>query len=69
MTTDDLNAPLGQKPVKRRFKWPVSVPQLIAAALALFLGTFAVWAIVADEPFGGEPMVAVPVAAHEPGSP
>ncbi len=66
MTTDDLNAPLGQKPVKRRFKWPVSVPQLIAAALALFLGTFAVWAIVADEPFGGEPMVAVPVAAHDP---
>jgi len=61
MTVDDLSAPLGQRPAKRRRELPVSAPKVIAAALALFLGAFVVWAIVADDPFGGEPKVAVPI--------
>jgi uncharacterized protein len=61
MTFDDLSAPLGQQPVKPRRRLPVSVPQVIAAALALFFGAFVIWAIVAEDPFGGEPMVAVPI--------
>ncbi len=61
MTADDLSAPLGQGPIKRRRKFPVAIPQVVAAALAIFLGVFVLWAIVSDDPFGGEPMVAVPI--------
>lgn len=64
MTADDLSAPLGQRKVKRVRKFPVPIPHVLAAALALFLGVFVVWAIVGDDPFGGEPMVAVPVDLH-----
>jgi uncharacterized protein len=61
MTVDDLTAPLGQRPARRRRKLPVSVPKVIAAALALFLSAFVVWAIFTDDPFGGEPRAAVPI--------
>jgi uncharacterized protein len=61
MTVDDLSAPLGQQPAKRRRELPVSVPKVLAAALALFLGVFVVWALVSDDPFGGEPRAAVPI--------
>jgi len=61
MTADDLSAPLGQRPAKRRRRLPISAPQAIVCALALFFAVFAVWAIVGDDPFGGEPMVAVPI--------
>ena len=61
MTVDDLSAPLGQRPARRRREVPVSVPKVIAAALALFLGAFVVWAIFSDDPFGGEPRAAVAI--------
>ncbi len=64
MTADDLNAPLGQHERKRRRKFPVPIPQAIAAALALFVGVFVAWAVIGDDPFGGEPMVAVPIVSH-----
>jgi len=64
MTVDDLSAPLGQQPAKRRRKLPIPVPQILAAALALFFGAFVLWAAVGDDPFGGEPMVALPIDAH-----
>ncbi len=64
MTADDLSTPLGQQPLKRRRKFPVGLPQVIAAALAIFLGVFVLWAVVGDDPFGGEPMVAVPIDRH-----
>src|SRR5581483_3144561 len=64
MTVDDLTTPLAQPPVQRRREFPVSVPKVIAAALALFLGAFIVWAFVSDDPFGGEPKVAVPIDQH-----
>ncbi|MFZ3361259.1 MAG: divergent polysaccharide deacetylase family protein, partial [Xanthobacteraceae bacterium] len=60
MSADDLTAPLGREPRKRRRTIKLPVPQLIAGALAAFLGLFVVWAIVADDPFGGEPMAVVP---------
>ena len=64
MTADDLSAPLGQ-PVKRRWRGPpVSPSHVIAGALALFLAVFVLWAIVADNPLGGEPVVAVPLDLH-----
>lgn len=64
MTSDDLSAPLGQREVKRRRKLPVSFPHVVAVALVLFLGAFVAWAVVGDNPFGGEPMVAVPIDLH-----
>ncbi len=64
MTADDLSAPLGQQPAKRRWRLPVSVSQVIAGALALFFAAFVVWAIVGENPLGGEPVVAVPINLH-----
>ena len=65
MTADDLTAPLGQQPKKhRRVMIKIPVPQIIAGALALFLGVFVLWDVVADEPFGGEPMAVAPANLH-----
>ncbi len=57
---DDLNAPLGRRP-KRRRSIRIPIPQIIAGALVLFLGVFVLWAAVGDDPFGGEPIAVVPV--------
>jgi uncharacterized protein len=64
MTVDDLSAPLGQQPPKLRRKLPIAVLQGIAGALALFLAVFVSWAIIVDNPFGGEPMVVVSLNQH-----
>jgi uncharacterized protein len=58
VAADDLSAPLGQNKKPRR-PIPVTVPQAIVGALGLFAGIFVLWAAVADNPFGGEPMVVV----------
>jgi polysaccharide deacetylase 2 family uncharacterized protein YibQ len=68
MTADDLNAPLGQHLRKRRIKIPITTSQVMAAVLTLFLGVFVVWAVVGNNPFGGEPIVVVPINLH-PGPP
>ncbi len=60
MTTDDLNAPLGQdKTGKRRSKLPVALPHAAAGALGLFVVAFALWTLIADDPLGGEPVAVV----------
>jgi len=61
MTADELSAPLGQAPRKPRRKFPIAIPHAVAGLLALFLGTFVLWAIVGDDPFGGEPTATAPV--------
>jgi polysaccharide deacetylase 2 family uncharacterized protein YibQ len=61
MTADDLNAPLGQQLKKRRLSIPITASQTLAGALALFLGVFVLWTVLGNNPFGGEPMVVVPV--------
>jgi uncharacterized protein len=61
MTADDLNAPLGQQLKKRRIAIPFTTSQALAGALALFFGVFVLWAVLGDNPFGGEPMVVAPV--------
>jgi polysaccharide deacetylase 2 family uncharacterized protein YibQ len=60
MAADDLSTPLGQRRKRRRRRVHIPVPPIIAGALALFFGTFVVWAIVGDDPFGGEPIAVVP---------
>jgi uncharacterized protein len=64
MTADDLNAPLGQHLRKRRLSIPITTSQVMAAVLTLFLGVFVVWAAVGNNPFGGEPIVVVPINLH-----
>jgi len=64
VAADDLSAPLGQNPKKkRRFRLPVAIPQVVAGLLGLIVAVFAAWALVMDDPLGGEPMavVATPV--------
>jgi polysaccharide deacetylase 2 family uncharacterized protein YibQ len=68
MTADDLNAPLGQQLRKRRLSIPITTSQVMAGVLTLFLGVFVVWAVVGNNPFGGEPIVVVPINLH-PGPP
>jgi uncharacterized protein len=66
---DDLSAPLGRLRKKRRRKLPISLPQAIATALALFLGVFVLWAAVGDNPFGGEPIALVDATARPTAAP
>jgi uncharacterized protein len=62
VTADDLNAPLGTaKPKRRRFTIPTLVPRAIAGVLAACVLTFALWALLVDDPFGGEPVAIAPV--------
>jgi len=60
-TVDDLSAPLGQKPArrKRRFRLPFTVTQLLAVLLGLFLLAFIGFAIFDNDPLGGEPVARV----------
>jgi uncharacterized protein len=61
MTADDLSAPLGQdRRSKRRRAFPLSVLQTVVAALGLLALIFAAWALIADDPFGGEPVATAP---------
>src|SRR4029077_1215500 len=64
MSADDLNAPLGQQLRKRRLSIPITTSQVMAGVLTLFLGVFVVWAVVGNNPFGGEPIVVVPISLH-----
>jgi uncharacterized protein len=63
-TADDLSVPLGLQRSKKRRKIPISGAQVVAAALALFSGVFVLWTVFADDPLGGEPMVAIPIDMH-----
>jgi polysaccharide deacetylase 2 family uncharacterized protein YibQ len=68
--TDDLSAPLGQDMGRReseqsnKSKWAAALPmlglQVLAGALACFAVIFLGWALFADGPLGGEPMVVAP---------
>jgi uncharacterized protein len=73
MTVDDLAAPLGQGPKRRPRRIKIRLAQFIAGALALFLGAFLVWAVIADDPLGGEPRMIVPahpqIATSAPSAP
>lgn len=61
MADDELSIPLGQnaKKKRQRFTLPIRVPHIIAGALGLFLFVCAVWAVMVDDPLGGEPVAMV----------
>ena len=60
-TVDDLSAPLGQKPGrrKRRLRLPFTATQLLAVLLGLFLLGFIGFAFFNNDPLGGEPVARV----------
>ena len=65
MAADDLSAPLGQETKRGRglsTAIKASLPQAIAIALATFLSVFVLWAIIADNPFGGEPIAVAQIS-------
>ena len=54
---DDLSAPLGQdRTPKRKLAVPTAVPWAFAGLLGLFVLVFAGWAMLANDPLGGEPV-------------
>ena len=55
MTSDDLDAPLGQDKLKEPSKLPAAIPQILAGLLGLFGIAMVVWAIFVNDPLGGEP--------------
>ncbi len=57
MTADEFSTPLGQTPKRRQRRLPFSPLRLVAAVSALILLAFAGFALFADDPFGGEPLV------------
>lgn len=58
---DELSAPLGQDKKRKPFKLPTFVPAAVAGALGLCLVVFVAWAMFANDPLGGEPMVVLAV--------
>jgi uncharacterized protein len=67
MTADDLSAPLGRE-TKRRGGLSTaiiaSLPSVLLIALATFVGVFVLWAVIADNPYGGEPTAVVTVTPY-----
>jgi polysaccharide deacetylase 2 family uncharacterized protein YibQ len=71
---DDLSAPLGQAPArkKRRYRLPFTALQALAVLLGLFIAAFAGFAIFNENPLGGEPVARIalgPLSAEKSASP
>jgi uncharacterized protein len=56
VATDDLYSPLGLSKKPARLRVPPVVLAVAAGALGIGFGTFAIWVMVRNDPFGGEPM-------------
>ncbi len=69
MSSDDLNAPLGQDKKKPLGKLPALAPQVLAGLLALFGVAVAVWGTFVNDPLGGEPVAVVSTAPSKPDAP
>jgi uncharacterized protein len=67
-TADDLSTPLGHKSLRRKrlLALPFTALQALAAALGLFLATFAGFALFGDNPLGGEPIARVALRQARP---
>jgi polysaccharide deacetylase 2 family uncharacterized protein YibQ len=59
LSSDELNAPLGQDKRTRPSKLPAIAPQLLTGALGLFGVAVVVWTVFVKDPLGGEPTAVV----------
>ncbi|HET9714695.1 MAG TPA: divergent polysaccharide deacetylase family protein [Pseudolabrys sp.] len=59
MAPDELNAPLGQQKPKRLPQLPIPGPQLLAGLLGLSVLVVIGWAVLVNDPLGGEPIAVV----------
>lgn len=65
---DDLSAPLGARPQKKKpFAVTAVLPQALAGGLGLFILIFVLWAAIAHNPMGGEPVTAVAINMPDSG--
>ena len=69
MTSDELNAPLGQDKKKRLGRLPALVPQLLAGLLGLFGLAVAIWGAFVTDPLGGEPVAVVSTTSSTAAAP
>jgi len=60
MTMNDLTAPLGQDPTRHGRGIKVPVGHIIAVGLGLFFGAFVLWAVIAEDRSGDQPVAAAP---------
>ena len=70
MADDELSVPLGKsaKKEQRRFRLPIRIPHMIAGLLGLFVLACTAWALMVDDPFGGEPIAVVATGFDPPKS-
>ena len=59
MSSDDLNAPLGQGKRKAPSKLRAAIPQILVGVLGLVGIAVVAWAIFVNDPLGGEPTAVV----------
>jgi polysaccharide deacetylase 2 family uncharacterized protein YibQ/xanthosine utilization system XapX-like protein len=59
LSSDDLNAPLGQDKRKSLPKLPIGASQILAGVLGLFGLAVVAWTIFVNDPLGGEPTAVV----------
>lgn len=63
---DDLNTPLGQSPAKPpRFAHSKHAIRAVAGGLAGIIAVFVLWAVIAQDPLGGEPHAKISIGAAE----
>jgi uncharacterized protein len=63
VAADDLSAPLGQdKAPPRRRALSLAVPRAAVGLLSIFVIVVVAWAMIVDDPFGGEPWAVAPAA-------
>lgn len=66
MDADELNAPLGRSKDRPASRAAIGVPQVLTGILALCLLIVGGWALLANDPLGGEPIAVVAVDAGRP---
>ena len=64
MTMNDLTAPLGNDPKRHQNAIEIPVAKIVAVALGLFFGAFVLWAMIAKDRSGGEPVAVAPTDLH-----
>jgi len=59
LAADDLDAPLGKSKKRKGLTLPVALPQIVAGVLGLTIAAAGLWTVLANDPYGGEPVAVV----------